>query len=88
MKGELFDHGLDSVVCFVIPVCLYSITGRGTVWGCTPLQGYWCSAAIMGGYYVSHWEKYITGTMYLPWAYDSGELVSLVYQVDRNWIHV
>ncbi|XP_019852769.1 PREDICTED: ethanolaminephosphotransferase 1-like [Amphimedon queenslandica] len=72
--GELFDHGLDSVVCVFIPLILYSVVGRGQ-WGCSPAEGYWTAMVFMFGFYLSHWEKYITGTVYLPWVYDTGELV-------------
>lgn len=73
--GELFDHGLDSLVCVFIPLILYSIVGRGQ-WGCSPIEGYWTAIFFFFGFYLSHWEKYITGTVYLPWVYDTGELVS------------
>ena len=32
--------------------------------------------AILLNFYFSHWEKYITGTMYLPWFYDFSQMVS------------
>ena len=32
--------------------------------------------AILLSFYFSHWEKYITGTLYLPWFYDFSQTVS------------
>ena len=34
------------------------------------------SPAILLSFYFSHWEKYITGTLYLPWFYDFSQTVS------------
>ena len=77
LLGELFDHGLDSMGCILIPLTLFSIVGCGSVWGVNPKDGYWAALAIISGFYLSHWEKYITGTMCLPWAYDTGEFVRI-----------
>jgi ethanolaminephosphotransferase len=73
--GELFDHGLDSMVCWFIPLCVYSVVGRGQEWGSDMMDGYWAASAILAGFFLMHWEKYITGTMYIPWSYDVGEIV-------------
>lgn len=34
------------------------------------------SPGILLSFYFSHWEKYITGTLYLPWFYDFSQTVS------------
>lgn len=28
---------------------------------------------------LSHWEKYITGTLFLPWTFDTSQIVSNLY---------
>ncbi|KAI8432905.1 hypothetical protein MSG28_013819 [Choristoneura fumiferana] len=52
--GELFDHGLDSYSVFFIPACLM----------------YYIMWNILLNFYLSHWEKYNTGVLFLPWGYD------------------
>lgn len=69
--GELFDHGLDSYSAVLIPACLYSIFGRGDS-AVPPIRMYFIMWAIFLNFYISHWEKYNTGVLYLPWAYDLG----------------
>ena len=31
---------------------------------------------VMLSFFMSHWEKYNTGVLYLPWAYDFSQVVS------------
>lgn len=69
--GELFDHGLDSYTSVLIPVCLYSIFGR-TIGSVHPLRFYYIVWTILFSFHASHWEKYNTGVLYLPWGYDLG----------------
>ncbi|XP_040167201.1 ethanolaminephosphotransferase 1 [Anopheles arabiensis] len=69
--GELFDHGLDSYSAFFIPACLYSIFGRGPT-SVPPIRMYYIMWTIFFNFYLSHWEKYNTGVLYLPWGYDLG----------------
>lgn len=73
--GELFDHGLDSYSAFFIPGCLYSIFGRGEL-SVPPIRMYYIMWTIFFNFYLSHWEKYNTGVLYLPWGYDLGMWVS------------
>jgi ethanolaminephosphotransferase len=65
--GELFDHGLDSYSACLIPVCLYSVFGRGASYSVEPLRFYYAVLVILFNFHVSHWEKYNTGVLYLPW---------------------
>lgn len=67
--GELFDHGLDSYTAVLIPTCLYSIFGRCDA-SIPPIRMYYICMMIFLNFYVSHWEKYNTGVLYLPWGYD------------------
>ncbi|PNF19293.1 hypothetical protein B7P43_G07517 [Cryptotermes secundus] len=68
--GELFDHGLDSWTAFLIPTCMYSVFGR-SMNGIPPLRMYFCLWNIFVNFYLSHWEKHITGVLFLPWGYDA-----------------
>ncbi|XP_046962744.1 ethanolaminephosphotransferase 1-like [Vanessa cardui] len=65
--GELFDHGLDSYSTVLIPTCLYSIFGRDEL---SPLRFFFVIWNIFLNFYLTHWEKYNTGVMFLPWGYD------------------
>ncbi|CAG9131614.1 unnamed protein product [Plutella xylostella] len=67
--GEMFDHGLDSYSVFFIPACLYSIFGKGD-FSAPPIRMYYIIWNILVSFYFSHWEKYNTGVLYLPWGYD------------------
>ncbi|KAL7739085.1 hypothetical protein ACLKA6_011416 [Drosophila palustris] len=68
--GELFDHGLDSYTAMLIPTCLYSIFGRSKVYSVRPMRMYYVCMTVYFNFFVSHWEKYNTGILYLPWGYD------------------
>ncbi|XP_041969870.1 ethanolaminephosphotransferase 1-like isoform X2 [Aricia agestis] len=67
--GELFDHGLDSYSVFFIPACLYSIFGR-LDFSIAPIRMYYIMWNLLLNFYISHWEKYNTGVLFLPWGYD------------------
>lgn len=67
--GELFDHGLDSYTVFFIPACLYSIFGRAD-YSIPPIRIYYVMWNLLLNFYISHWEKYNTGVLFLPWGYD------------------
>lgn len=67
--GELFDHGLDSYTAVLIPACLYSVFGRCET-SLPPIRMYYICWMVFFNFYTSHWEKYNTGVLYLPWGYD------------------
>lgn len=73
--GELFDHGLDSYTAPLIPACLYSIFGRGPS-SIPPMRMYYIVWMVLFNFFVSHFEKYNTGVLYLPWGYDFAMWVS------------
>ncbi len=76
--GELFDHGIDSMACILMPVCLMSAFGRGdSEWGGSVYDAFFPCLAVLAGFYLSHWEKYVTGVLYLPWLYDFVQLVRI-----------
>lgn len=76
--GELFDHGLDSWATLFLPVALYSIFGRGK-FGASTLDMYYVLWVIMASFIISHWEKYNTGVLFLPWSYDLCQIVRIYF---------
>lgn len=79
--GELFDHGLDSWATLFMPIAMYSVFGRGE-FSITPERTMYVVMGVMLLFYVSHWEKYITGVLFLTWGYDISQLsLTLLYIV-------
>jgi len=72
--GELFDHGLDSWAALLLPVALYSIFGRSELYGVSTTRMYGLLWLILGSFIISHWEKYNTGILFLPWSYDLSQI--------------
>ncbi|XP_015191146.1 PREDICTED: ethanolaminephosphotransferase 1-like [Polistes dominula] len=75
--GELFDHGLDSWTAMLITVCMYSVFGR-TDHSVSPLRMYFILWNVFVNFYLSHWEKYNTGVLFLPWGYDASMLATVL----------
>ncbi|KAG7244305.1 hypothetical protein INR49_004445 [Caranx melampygus] len=79
--GELFDHGLDSWACIFFVATVYSIFGRGES-GVGVATLYYILWVVLFSFILSHWEKYNTGILFLPWGYDVSQVtISLVYLV-------
>uniref|UniRef100_A0A3Q2ZH57 Ethanolaminephosphotransferase 1 n=1 Tax=Kryptolebias marmoratus TaxID=37003 RepID=A0A3Q2ZH57_KRYMA len=79
--GELFDHGLDSWACVFFVATVYSIFGRGES-GVSVAILYYILWVVLFSFILSHWEKYNTGILFLPWGYDISQVtISLVYLV-------
>lgn len=78
--GELMDHGLDSWTALLVPFCIYSLFGRGdhSYGTFRVLFIFW---TVFLTFYLSHWEKYNTGILYLPWSYDASQLTLLLMYV-------
>ena len=74
--GELFDHGLDSWTTVFIPTGLYSVFGS-TPYGLSVKRLSWVFWNVFFNFIFSHWEKYNTGVLYLPWGYDASMLVRI-----------
>ena len=72
--GELFDHGVDSFSSSLIPISMYSIIGRGVTL-LSPTRMYFIVWTVLMNFYVPHFEKYITGVLFLPWSFDVSMLV-------------
>ena len=66
--GELFDHGCDGWAMVLTTSTFYDVFGQNSDgFSISPIRMYaifWC---IFTCFHVSHWEKYNTGIMYLPW---------------------
>ncbi|CAL8313840.1 unnamed protein product [Boreogadus saida] len=79
--GELFDHGLDSWACIFFVTTVYSIFGRGET-GVSVATLYYILWVVLFSFILSHWEKYNTGILFLPWGYDASQVtISIVYIV-------
>ncbi|XP_029966506.1 ethanolaminephosphotransferase 1-like [Salarias fasciatus] len=79
--GELFDHGLDSWACIFFVATVYSIFGRGDS-GVSVVALYYILWVVLFSFILSHWEKYNTGILFLPWGYDISQVtISVVYLV-------
>lgn len=72
--GELFDHGLDSWACVFFVSSIYSVFGRGES-GVSVLTLYGLLWVVLFSFILSHWEKYNTGVLFLPWGYDISQVV-------------
>lgn len=78
--GELMDHGLDSWTALFVPFCIYSMFGRGE-YSYRPFRVLFIFWAVFFTFYLSHWEKYNTGILYLPWSYDASQLALLILYI-------
>lgn len=82
--GELFDHGLDSWACVFFVATVYSIFGRGES-GVSVSVLYYILWVVLFSFILSHWEKYNTGILFLPWGYDVSQVVrSRTSAVQKN----
>ena len=72
--GELFDHGVDSWATFLCPVSIFSLTSQDER-GFSPMIMHLFLWSVYISFIDSHWEKYNTKILYLPWSYDISMLV-------------
>ncbi|XP_023343041.1 ethanolaminephosphotransferase 1 isoform X2 [Eurytemora carolleeae] len=80
--GELFDHGLDSWATIFITGSLYSVFGRDLdLYSITPFRMFCIMWNVYFCFLISHWEKYNTGVLYLPWGYDLSMLISFLLYI-------
>ncbi|CAF1109930.1 unnamed protein product [Adineta ricciae] len=75
--GELFDHGVDSWACFLFPVCIFSVISKSE-YGFSPMAMHMLLWIIYLSFIDSHWEKYNTKVLYLPWSYDISMLIMTI----------
>ncbi|XP_052826445.1 ethanolaminephosphotransferase 1 isoform X1 [Octopus bimaculoides] len=76
--GELFDHGLDSWATLFLPIAIYSVFGRGD-YSVGVFHIYAILIGTMMSFFCSHWEKYNTGVLFLPWGYDASQLAMTIF---------
>ncbi|KAG9355844.1 hypothetical protein JZ751_000686 [Albula glossodonta] len=72
--GELFDHGLDSWATSLFTLSLFSVFGISVDSGVSAYTLYCVLCVILLTFIISHWEKYNTGVLFLPWGYDISQL--------------
>ncbi|MGH0152750.1 UNVERIFIED_CONTAM: hypothetical protein FKN15_033166 [Acipenser sinensis] len=72
--GELFDHGLDSWATSLFTLSLFSVFGLAAEREVTAYTLYSILCVILVTFLLSHWEKYNTGVLYLPWGYDISQI--------------
>ncbi|KJE88503.1 hypothetical protein CAOG_08392 [Capsaspora owczarzaki ATCC 30864] len=74
--GELMDHGLDSMAAWLQMITAASAVGVAGY----PWVLYTITCGVVLSFYLTHWEKYNTGVLFLPWTYDASQLlVTSVY---------
>ena len=71
--GELMDHGVDSWTALFVPLYVYSLFGS-VDYSFGPERMYFIFWAVFLTFYITHWEKYNTGVLYLPWSYDLSQI--------------
>jgi len=75
--GELFDHGLDSWATLFMPIGLFSVYGRGD-YSVDAFRMSLVMVSVQVTFIMSHWEKYNTGILFLPWGYDPSQIAMVV----------
>ncbi|KAK4475317.1 hypothetical protein MN116_002384 [Schistosoma mekongi] len=80
--GELFDHGCDSWVCLFLSGSMFSLLGE--IYTVKEMfMGQW---VLIITFLLSHWEKYITGTLFLPWTFDTSQIVVALVFLFAYWL--
>uniref|UniRef100_UPI00358F8988 ethanolaminephosphotransferase 1-like isoform X2 n=1 Tax=Myxine glutinosa TaxID=7769 RepID=UPI00358F8988 len=80
--GELFDHGLDSWACCLFVATVYSVFSRAGEKGVPPGVLLVLLYIVLATFTLSHFEKYNTGILFLPWGYDVCQLtISVVFVI-------
>jgi hypothetical protein len=57
-----------------MPLAIFSFVGRGE-YGATSYDMYFILWAFLFGDLISHWEKYMTGVLFIPWSLDMAHIV-------------
>lgn len=71
--GELMDHGVDSWTAVFVPMYVYSFFGS-VDYSFGPHRMLFIFWSVFLTFYITHWEKYNTGVLYLPWSYDLSQV--------------
>jgi phosphatidylglycerophosphate synthase len=83
--GELFDHGVDSWASFLFPICIFSVISQDEN-GISPMSMHLLLVSIYITFIDSHWEKYNTKILFLPWSYDISMLVRIIEKYQWRFI--
>jgi len=84
--GELFDHGLDSWATVFITGAIYTVFGRNEDgFSIDPFRMFCLHWNVYFCFLLSHWEKYNTGILYLPWGYDFSMVGSFILYLTTAW---
>ncbi|KAL3317676.1 Phosphotransferase [Cichlidogyrus casuarinus] len=79
--GEIFDHGCDAWVAVFLPCSTMSIFGEEL----NPFTMFHIQVLGCFGFVFSHWEKYVTDVLYLPWVFDLSQIIfSLTFVIASN----
>lgn len=78
--GELMDHGVDSWTAVFVPMFVYSLFGSADC-SIGPHRMFFVFWSVFLTFYVTHWEKYNTGVLYLPWSYDLSQLFLFICSI-------
>ncbi|XP_067409981.1 ethanolaminephosphotransferase 1-like [Emydura macquarii macquarii] len=74
--GELFDHGLDSWTTSLFILSFFSVCSRDNGrTGISVYTMYISLSIVLLNFMFSHWEKYNTGVLFLPWGYDLSQVI-------------
>lgn len=68
-------HHIYTCLYFHTFLGMYDVFGRGS-YSLEPHRVIFIIMGVMFAFAISHWEKYNTGVLYLPWGYDLSQLVS------------
>lgn len=71
--GELMDHGVNSWTTVFVTLQVYSFFGSAD-FSFGPHRMLFVLWSVFISFYFTHWEKYNTGILYLPWSYDLSQL--------------
>lgn len=82
--GELMDHGVDSWTALFVPLYVYSFFGSSD-YSFGPFRMFFVFWSVFLTFYITHWEKYNTGVLYLPWSYDLSQLFLFVCSLVTYW---
>uniref|UniRef100_A0A8V0XR70 Ethanolaminephosphotransferase 1 n=1 Tax=Gallus gallus TaxID=9031 RepID=A0A8V0XR70_CHICK len=78
--GELFDHGLDSWATSIFVLSFFSVCSRDNgKTGVSVYTMYMYLSIVLFNFMCSHWEKYNTGVLFLPWGYDLSQVLITAY---------
>ncbi|XP_023699156.1 ethanolaminephosphotransferase 1-like [Paramormyrops kingsleyae] len=72
--GELFDHGLDSWATSIFSLSFFSVFGLCKARAVSAYTLYCILCIVLVTFVLSHWEKYNTGVLFLPWGYDFSQV--------------